>query len=177
MKTKIFLTVVFLSTFLLVNPSLAQGVKPSATPGVGRGLKQNSLRACQAREKAVKGEMESLIDLAAKMEKVFDSIATRVKNFYTNKVLPGGKTLSNYNVLVSEIDSKKAIVATDLKAAQDRLNAFSCTGDNPKGLMLQFRLDMQKVKGDLKSYRTSVKNLIVAVRTLSPSPEPSSSPE
>ncbi len=162
-----------LSFLLLATPSLTQA-KPSPLL-TRRGLSETSLRSCQAREAAVKTRMESLVRLATTMQEKFDSIATRVKDFYTNKVLPTGKTVSNYDALVADIGAKKAVVQTDLTSAQNKVSAFSCTADDPKGLLTQFRLDMQKVKGDLKNYRTSIKNLIVAVHRVAPSPEPEES--
>ncbi len=160
MKTKILLASLMLFFFIVVTPSLAQ----SATP-TRRGLSQASLRSCQAREAAVKNRMDSLVRMATNMMQKFDSIATRVKDFYINKVVPSGKTVSNYNSLVTDIDAKKAVVQTDLTAAQSMVNAFACTADDPKGLLTQFRMDIQKVKADLKNYRTAIKNLIVAVHS------------
>lgn len=100
------------------------------------------------------------------MEDKFDRIAKRVENHYTTKVVPSGKTVTNYDGLVADISAKKTTVQTALTTAQNDSNAFSCTGGDPKLQMTQFRKDMQAVKRALKEYRTSVRNLIVAVRAL-----------
>jgi hypothetical protein len=50
--------------------------------------------------------------------------------------------------------------------AQTNSTNFSCDGNDPKGLLTQFRTDMQTVKQALHDYRTSIKNLIVAVRSV-----------
>lgn len=179
MKTKTAIVSSLIALVLLVTPALAKGNTPSPfpTPRKSTALTQAALRSCQARESAIKTRMESLTNLATNMEKVFDAIATRVENFYT----ASGKTVSNYDTLVADINTKKGTVSTDLAAAQTLVNSFSCTTDDPRGLLTQFRLDMQKVKSDLKAYRTSIKNLIVAVRPLAPegtgSPKASESPE
>lgn len=173
---KILIGTLVLSFFLLVSPTLAKG-QPSPLPSSRSGSASGTLRACQAKEAAVKNRMESLTDLAANIEKVFDSIAKRVEDFYT----ASGKTISNYDALVGDIAAKKTVVDTDLANAQSMVNAFSCTSGDPKTLLNQFRLDMQKVKQDLKNYRTSIKNLIVAVRPLAPEatekPEATETPE
>lgn len=123
------------------------------------------LRSCEVREAAIKRRMTHLSDLVTKMLDVFDKKATKVEDFYTNKLVPKGKTLSNYALLVSDIQTKKTAVQTALSKAQTDVNGFNCTGDI-KAQMHQFRLDMQAVKRALKDYRTAVVNLIRAVRSL-----------
>jgi len=178
MKAKLAVVSAVIGLALLASPVLAQKPSPFPTPR-GTGLTNGALRACEARQDAVKNRMMSLTNLATNIEKVFDSIATRVETFYTDKVLPSGKTVSNYDALVAAIAAKKTVVDTDLASAQTMVNEFSCTTGSPRTLLTQFRVDMQKVKSDLKDYRTSIKNLIVAVRPLAPeaSPEASESPK
>lgn len=175
MKTKAILVSLVLSFLLFTNPAAAKG-QPSPLPTSRGGLIEGRLRACEARQDAVKNRMNSLTKLAKNIEDKFDSIATRVEDFYTKS----GKTVSNYNALVTDISAKKDVVTADLTDAQSKVDAFSCSADDPKGLLTQFRLEMQKVKTDLKNYRTSIKNLIVAVRPLAPeatkSPEPTPTP-
>ncbi|MBI4037949.1 hypothetical protein HY382_02805 [Candidatus Curtissbacteria bacterium] len=147
-------------------------------------LTEAKLRACQTREDAIKKRASRLAQLATNMEGKFDNHAQRVEEYYTLKVVQSGKTVANYESLVADIDAKKAAVAAALSAAQNTANNFSCTGDDPKGQLTQFRKDMQAVKKALKDYRTSIKNLIVAVRSVvgtterdtKGSPKPTSSP-
>ncbi len=140
----------------------AQGLGQGSqvTPGEGR------VKACQVREASVKTRMTHLTDLATTMETKFDAIATRVKDYYTNKVQPSGKTVTNYSTLVAAIATQKTAVQTALTTAQNDANAFSCTSGMPKQQVTQFRTDMQAVKEALKDYRTSIKNLIVAVHSV-----------
>jgi peptidoglycan hydrolase CwlO-like protein len=147
-------------------------------------LTEAKLRACQAREDAIKKRASHITQLATNMEDKFDKHAQKVEEYYTSKVVPSGKTVANYDSLVADIDAKKAAVAAALSTAQNDANNFSCTGDDPKGQLTQFRKDMQAVKKALKDYRTSIKNLIVAVRSVTGateredkgSPKPASSP-
>ena len=147
-------------------------------------LTEAKLRACQTREDAIKKRADRLTQLATNIEGKFDKHAQRVEEYYTSKVVPSGKTVANYDSLVADIDAKKAAVAAALSAAQNDANNFNCTGDDPKGQLTQFRKDMQTVKKALKDYRTSIKNLIVAVRSVTGtterenkgSPKPTSSP-
>ncbi len=83
-------------------------------------------------------------------------------------------------MLVSDVQTKQAQVQTDLTTAKNDAVAFACTGVDPKGHLMQFRIDMQEVKASLKEYRTAIKNLIVAVHsaaaeeTPTPTPTPAS---
>lgn len=168
---KILFGFLFLLSLVFVTPTFA--AKPSSLPTPSDG----KVRACQARQDAIKNRMESLVKMAANMEEKFDSIANRVKDFYTNKVLSTGKTVANYDTLVSNIQTKKDVVKSDLNKARSDVDSFNCETGDPKTLFNQFRLDMQMVKKALKDFRTSIKNLIVAVHSIAPSPEPSASPE
>lgn len=100
------------------------------------------------------------------MEDKFDRIAKRVENHYTTKVIPSGKSAANYDGLVADIATKKTAVQVALIIAHNDSNSFSCTTADPKGQMTQFRKDMQLVKKALKEYRTSIRNLIVDVRSV-----------
>ncbi|KKS13791.1 MAG: hypothetical protein UU67_C0016G0004 [Candidatus Daviesbacteria bacterium GW2011_GWB1_41_5] len=189
----LFSILVFL--FVLITGSVLAVGKPSdvgAQSTTGQENKQQGqnrlidakLRACQTREDAIKKRASRLTQLATNMEGKFDKHAQRVEEYYTSKVVPSGKAVANYDSLVADIDAKKAAVAAALTTAQNDANNFSCTGDDPKGQLTQFRKDMQAVKKPLKNYRTSIKNLIVAVRSVTgtterenqKSPKPTSSP-
>lgn len=159
---KIFLILVAL--FVLV-PVLALA-KPAAQANAGERLTEVKLKACQAKEDAIKKRSDQLTKMANNMLDKFDKIAARVEKYYTDTVVPSGKTVSNYDALVADITAKKTAVQTALTKAQTDTLAFSCTSDNPKGQLTQFREDMQAVKKALKDYRTSIKNLIVAVRSV-----------
>ncbi len=124
------------------------------------------LRACQAKEQVIKTRMDNLTRLAGTIIDVFDKIDMRVEEFYQNKVVANGGSVPNYSVLVSDIQSKKSKVTSDLNKATVDSQAFNCNLGSPKDALTMFRQDMQTVKSDLKDYRTSIKNLIVAVKSV-----------
>jgi hypothetical protein len=158
--------------FVLVTGSVLAAGKPSdagaqaATGQAQTNLTEAKLRVCKARENAIKTRSSHLTQLTTTMETKFDAIAARVENYYTSKVIPSGKTVANYDALVADIQTKKAAVATALSAAQTDANNFSCAEVSPKEQLAKFRVDMQTVKSALKNYRTSIKNLIVAVHSV-----------
>lgn len=136
------------------------GKKPTVMQGRSRQ------RACQAKENAIKKRVERLGKLAANMQEKFEAIAKRVEEYYTTKVVPSGKTVANHNSLMADIQTKKGAVQTALTQAQTDAASFTCTSDDPRGQMTQFKDDMKVVKSALKDYRTAIKNLIVAVRSV-----------
>ena len=151
---------------------------PSASPSVKR-LTEFKLRACEAREDAVKKRTDSLMTLTTRKVAKLDTISSKVQEFYTNKLVPQGKVISNYDALVSDIKTKKAAVESAIKEVPDT-SPFDCSGDDPKGLMTDFREKMQSVKKALHEYHVSIKNLFVEVRKLAgdddKSPKPSGTP-
>lgn len=163
------------SVFALGKPDTAG--KPSSLPSqLQNRLTQAKLKACQAREAGIQTRFTHLLQLAATMEKNFDAIAGRVEEYYTTKVVPSGKTVANYDTLVADIAASKKTVQTGLDKAKNDISGFSCDGGDPKAQMTAFRLDMQGVIQELKDYRTSIKNLIVAVRSVTGTTESSAKP-
>jgi len=139
-------------------------------------LDTSRLNVCKTKEKVITNRLDSLIKLVGTQETVFDKIAARVETFYSEKVLSAGKTVSNYDSLVADIAAKKSAVDTSLATAKTNAGNFSCTADNPKGDLTQFRTDIQAVKSALKDYRTSIRNLIVAIKSVVPEESPTPTP-
>ncbi|MFZ3068874.1 MAG: hypothetical protein WA052_00975 [Microgenomates group bacterium] len=165
--------IIFLFFALLASPALAQTEKGKENGINRRNPSPQALvttakaNSCQARESGVKTRMAQLTKLSINMETTFDRIAEKVKAYYTETVLPSGKSVANYDALVADIAAKKAIVQTELADADTDIKSFSCISGEPKTLMNQYQVNMRAVKTALKNYRTSIVNLIVAVRTVS----------
>ena len=154
----ITLFMLFCSTFFTTQVSAVGMPQDSGSKEIPGN--QNS---CKTHEENIKQITENLISTGDSMLYRFDTISLRVQDFYTNKVLTKGLEVSDYELLVEEIESKKADVQDNLEKAQLDSTAFSCS-DNPRAHALEFVTDMKYVKASLKEYRTSIKNLIVAVR-------------
>lgn len=163
----LFLVFLFSSPVFAIDKPVAQQDRRQKTQA---RLTEAKLKACQAREDSIKKRGDQLTKMATNMLEKFDAIEKRVQEHYTSKVVPSGKTVSNYDTLVAEIQTKKTVVQTALTTAQTNATSFTCTGNDPKGQITQFRDDMKAVRSALKDYRTSIKNLIVAVRSVSPKP-------
>lgn len=168
--SKIIFAAVLAMFCLATTIKAAPANKPlAATTGqanAAQKLTEAKLKVCQNKEAAIQKRDDQLTKMAENMLTKFDSIAARVETYYTSKVVPSGKTVTNYDALVAEIATKKSAVQTALDKASTDAAAFSCTGNDPKGQLTQFRTDMQAVKQSLKDYRTAIKNLIVAIRSI-----------
>jgi len=129
-------------------------------------LADAKLKACQNREKAITTIMSRIADRGQKQLDLFTSIATKTETFYTDK----GKTLSNYNALVSDVTAKRAAAQTTVTAIKTDSTAFNCTGTDPKGAATAFKNALKSEISALKDYRTAVKNLIVGVKSVQGTP-------
>lgn len=159
------------------NKAVATTGQTNATTGQTVGaqkLTEAKLKVCQNKEAAIQKRNDALTKMANTMLTKFDSIATRVETYYTDTVVSSGKTVPTYNTLLANIVTKKSAVQADLDKASVSDTTFNCTSDDPKGQLTQFRTDMQTVKQALKDYRTSIKNLIVAVRSVTGTTESNS---
>jgi hypothetical protein len=141
----------------------AQNATSSASKGTR--LDQVKLKVCQNRQAAIKQRSQNLVRRANLIMNRFDRITTRVEQYYTNKLVPKGATIENYDQMVANITAKKAVVQAALTKAETDAKDFSCSSDSPKVQLQAFRQDMLAVIGALKDYKKSVIDLLVAVRT------------
>lgn len=140
--------------------------QPAATtdgtnPGAGK-LSAARLRACQNRQQAITNIMSRIADRGQKQLDLFTTIATRTENFYTSK----GKTLSNYDTLVADVNAQQAAAQSEVTAIRSASTSFSCDAGNPQGMVQSFKTALKGEISALQAYRTSVKNLIVGVKSV-----------
>ena len=150
-----------LNTHAIAQASAAKGQSEFvATPA--QKLSDAKLKACQNRQKAITNIMTRMADRGQKQLDLFSTIATRTETFYTTK----GKTLSNYDALVADVTAKKAAAQTEVDALKANSVSFKCDGTDPKGMADSFKTQLKAEILALKEYRTSVKNLIVGVKSV-----------
>jgi hypothetical protein len=120
------------------------------------------LKICLKHEKVITNILSRVSDRGQKQFTLFTTIATRTENFYNNK----GKTLSNYDALLADLGAKRDVAQT----AVDNLKAtslnFNCGANDPKGVASSFKDALKNEISALKDYKTSVKNLIVGVKSV-----------
>lgn len=128
-------------------------------------LEETKLRVCERKQDSIIRRSTRLSERAQRQLVNFEQKANRVEDFYNNRLVPRGITLTNYEDLLADIEAKKQAVNEATTSAKMAAEDFDCSADDPKGQLTNFRIDMQNAVAALKEYRTSIKNLIVAVRT------------
>lgn len=142
----------------------ASSHKPTTT-GQANGqahLAAAQLKSCQNRQKAITNIMARISDRGQKQLTLFGTIATRVETFYTDK----GKTLSNYDALVADVNAKHAAAQVAVTTTSSAGSGFSCDSTDPKAFVGTFKDSLKSEISALQDYRTSVKNLIVGVKSV-----------
>ena len=153
----------------------ASGTLLDKREGEVKRLTEQKLKMCMSLSKSVTTRSLYLVKSITEMERKFTSIIDGIKRYYLLKIIPTGVTLSNYNTLVADITARERIIPPLLEKAQKDASGFSCTTSSPSAQLKEFSLDVQAVVHALQEYRTGIKNLIVAIRTLH-IPEPTVTP-
>lgn len=125
-------------------------------------LADAKLKMCQSREKVITNIMTRLGDRGQKQVDLFSTIAERIKTFYADK----GKTLTNYDTLTADVTAKKVFAQTTVDTVKSTAPEFKCDGTDPKGIAATFKDNLKSEIEALNAYKTSVKNLIVGVRSI-----------
>lgn len=124
-------------------------------------LQAAKLKACQNREKSINTRLQNIANRGDRQLKVFDTIATRVEKFADDK----NAKPANYDDLTNQVSSQKTAAQAAVEKIKAESVSFKCDGTDPKGALQVFKTDLKAEISALKSYRTSVKNLIVGVKT------------
>jgi len=125
-------------------------------------LAGEKLKKCQLRETIVGNIISRVSDRGTKQIGVLNAISEKVQAFYVDKKL----TVSDYDALVSDVNAKK----TDAEAALGNMTSistagFRCSDNAPKELITVFKDGVESKNDALKEYKTSINNLLVAVKT------------
>jgi hypothetical protein len=125
-----------------------------------RRLAAAKLKVCETRKNKITAIINRSVVRTERQLKLFTTIAKRVQKFYTEKNL----TVANYDELVAAVDAAKAKTEADLSTFKN-LDGFDCSSDDPKGELEEFKMAIESMRQSLKDYRTSVRSLIVGVKT------------
>lgn len=142
--------------------STAQTNAATRAEAIKTRLADARLKACQNREKVITNIMSRIGERGQNHLNLFSTIADRTEKFYVSK----GKTLTNYDVLVADVDAKKAAAQTEVDTVKSTVVEFKCDGTDPKGVASSFKEELKAEIKALQAYRTSVKNLIVGVKSV-----------
>ncbi len=124
-------------------------------------LDEHRLKMCQNRERVINNIMGRMSDRGSKQLDVFNKIFERTQAFYESK----GRTATNYAALVADANVKKAAAEAAVAKTKTTSVEFKCDGNDPKGAAAAFQGNLKEQNAALKAYKTSIHNLIVAVKS------------
>lgn len=134
------------------------GTGPMTTAEVKPQLHANQLKVCGSHADVIGTIMNRATTRAQNQITLFGNVATKVESFYISK----GKTIATYAQLTAAVTTAESTSTTDLATLKAN-STFSCSANNPTGVVSTYRTDLQQVHTDLQVLRTAVRNLILGV--------------
>lgn len=128
-------------------------------------LQAQKLKICQQKMHTIQTRSKNLTRHMINQAKVFSKIASRAATFYEEKVEPKGKTLEDYDELVSDIDTKKELIHSLLENTEDVAGQFSCDIDNPVATLNRFKEQTKEGISAMKEYKSAVRKLVVSIKS------------
>ena len=123
-----------------------------------------ALTACEIHVRVIKQKQTNIINHSSRIANRLEKITTAVENYYNTKLVPAGKTVPNYDSLVSDVSSKQAALVPLIEKIETDSEGLTCDKSQAKTQFANFRKDMQLLIKGIKDYRLSVINLLKAVK-------------
>jgi len=133
-------------------------------------LTNGRLKECQSHQAAISNIMTRISDRGQKQIDLFSTITDRVEKFYTDK----GAVLADHDTLVSAVADAKAHAVEAVAGTQTASTDFNCEDNDPKGHADSFKTNLKSQINALNDYKTSVKNLIVGIKSVESTTKPTS---
>jgi len=144
------------------NSTNSSSNKENAKEKVAEVKAKAQAKKCETRQKVVNKITARIADRAQKQLTLFSNIADKVEAFYTKS----GKTLTNYNDLVTAVNTAKANAQQTVDTIKTTTIALKCDGTDPNGAGASFKDELKNEIHALKDLRTAVKNLTVGVKSV-----------
>ncbi len=128
-------------------------------------LTEKRLEQCKKVESRINENMQRIADRKTKQVEVFNKIADRTMAFYEEN----GLSLENYDALVSDVVAKRGLAEAEIENLKSATIDFKCDTENPLKVSDAFKQARESLVSTMKEYKTSVKNLIVGVKSVAPS--------
>lgn len=122
------------------------------------------LKACQKRATAGNKKLQQAAVRGQKQINTISNVAVRDQSTYARR----GKTLSNYDSLVSDVTAKKAAAQAAVMIVKNDQVSSNCDGTDTKDKdpASSFKSDLKAETTALKDYKTAVKNLTVGIKSV-----------
>lgn len=139
----------------------AQAVTPTKRATSASELK---LQACEVHRKVINLRQTNIVTHTKNVQDRLGKLVVAVENFYTQKLVPQGKTVANYDALVADVNAKNTALTTALDKVKADTDGLTCEKDQARGQFATFRTDVQSLIKAVKDYRQSVIQLFQAVK-------------
>lgn len=120
----------------------------------------NKLRVCEKRQEQIKNMIKKVSLRGTKQLDVFKKIADKTKQFYISK----GYNDAGYQALTDEVEALYTTASEAVNSTSSAGSSWSCSGDNPKQTMADFRDAKKNEIAQLKAYKDKVRELILLVK-------------
>lgn len=127
-------------------------------------LDAKKLDICEKRKDNIDHQANNISSRAENHFNRFGQIVTMVDKFYTEKLVPKGVVVTNYDALKADIAKTQADAQAAIEAAKAKIATFDCASDNPKSQLEDYKAETKTVYAALKDYRTAIKNFILAIK-------------
>jgi hypothetical protein len=116
--------------------------------------------ACTARKANLTKRMANAVSQAKRHKQVIDNFYTKVKNFYVDKQL----NVSGYADLTAKVDAAQASAQTSIDALSALEVNVDCTSQTVAASVSAFQSAVKSSRDSLKDYRSSLVDLITALK-------------
>jgi len=121
--------------------------------------------ACEARKSSLTKREANAVSWATKHHQVIDSIYSKVKAFHDSKQL----NVANYDSLTTAVDQAQANAAASIDALQALQVNVDCSSQTVGESVAAFQQAVKATRDSLKTYRSSLVDLITALKGASTS--------
>jgi hypothetical protein len=142
----------------------------AASANVPEQLKPAQLPACKQHSNMINAIMVRADTRTNNQIVLIAGIAAKVEEFYVSTK----KTVPTYSPMVAAINADQVQADNDLANLVEN-STFSCSGNNPVGIVSTYRADLVIVENDMQTMRTDVQKLVTAVAQVEGYTLPSSS--
>jgi len=122
---------------------------------------EKSKEQCEKKSADIVTRMASIAEQGEKQIAVFDKISQKVQEFYSEK----NYTVADYTSLLNAVTVSKAAAEKAIGAVSRESSSFSCDAEDPKLNVEAFKAAVITKNETLKAYKTSIKDLIVAIKS------------
>jgi hypothetical protein len=145
--------------------SLAQQDLAEKRSQVQQHTEAERQKACDTRKDNLSNRMDNFVKEAQNHKAVFDKIYVKVKAFHDSK----GLSVADYDALVTAADKAQSDTAASITALQGLNVPVDCTSQTVVDNVSAFQQAVKATRDSLKTYRSSIVDLISAVKAAHPS--------